>query len=308
MSDNKDANDSSGVNLVTVGRIATDMRDQGVELVLAGGDLIDGRGQGVEGLHTQYTAWIGAMAPVFNANIPVLAVPGNHEYWGDTEENCIAAWSQDITPILPGTRTDNPEYPGREFSFTHRNALFIGLDQNRFEKGEAPFYYRGNDLAWMTEQTDVPLQVTRPHIFVFGHMPQFMLSWGWSDTYLPNREAFWNILADARVKFYLTGHSHTYARALASTDDGLHTVEQIIAGSAGAGFETGWDGIYYESTRVTPLVWNNTYEGYLVFTIDDNTIIGQWRYYDPAAGRFEVGDEFGYNLPMPIPQQVGIVR
>jgi predicted MPP superfamily phosphohydrolase len=118
--------------MATVGRLAEDMQGQGGAIVLVGGDLIDGRGQNVTGLNAQYAKWIEAMAPVYDAAIPVYAVPGNHEYWCDTAENCVTAWTETMVPMLPSGRTDNVSSPGREYSFTFNNAFFIGLDQNQF--------------------------------------------------------------------------------------------------------------------------------------------------------------------------------
>lgn len=295
MSDNKDATADSGVNMATVGRFAEDMQDQGVSLVLVGGDLIDGRGLDVTGLNAQYAKWIEAMAPVYNASIPVYAVPGNHEYWGDSAESCVTAWNESIVPVLPPGRTDNADYAGREYSFTFNNALFIGLDQNQFGSS-MPDYYRGNDVAWVKEQLAGHDAITYPHVIVFGHMPQFMLQWGWSDVNKANREEFWNALESVNSKMYFTGHSHTYALGEATTISGGHSIYQILAGSAGAGFEPeGWTGVYYESDRVTPVDSNNAYEGYALVTITGENVRMDWRYYDSATGTFKSRAGFGYN-------------
>lgn len=95
-------------NLPAVQRIAADIVAQRANMVITGGDLIDGRGQGVAGLNVQYAAWIGAMAAVYNANIPVYAVPGNHEYWGDTKNSCIAAWNEAIAPPTARREDEQP--------------------------------------------------------------------------------------------------------------------------------------------------------------------------------------------------------
>ncbi len=116
------------------------------------------------------------MSPVYTAQIEVYAVPGNHEYWCDSADSCTSAWEQAMVPTFPPGRTDNPAMPGREFSFVHRNALFIGLDQNQFGPS-FPAYYRGNSIDWIEDrlaERDVSLQ---PHVVVFGHMPQFMTQW-----------------------------------------------------------------------------------------------------------------------------------
>lgn len=297
VSDSKDATDASGVNKAAVGRIAADMRAQGVSLVLVGGDLIDGRGQDVSGLNEQYAAWRSAMAPVYNAGIPVYSIPGNHEYWGDAAASCETAWGQSIVPYLPAGRTDHPSRPGREYAFTHQNAFFIGLDQNQFDRGSAPFYYRGNDVSWVTGHLQARKPAAYPHAFVFGHMPMFMTRYAWTDApFLANREDFWNALGSGGVPIYFTGHSHLYARGTATTADGLYALRQILAGSAGAGFDT-WDGVFYESSRIETEAWNNDKEGYSLVTITGKNVLVVWRYYDPASESFKVGDSITYSVP-----------
>lgn len=294
MSDNQDPDSEIGVNTATVARLANDIKDQGVSLVIVSGDLIDGDGAGLDGLNAQYAEWIAAMAPIYNSSIPVYAVPGNHEYWCDTAENCVTAWQESIVPILPEGRSDNSTYPGREYSFTSHNAFFIGLNQNQF--GDSmPAYYRGNDNEWVAEQLSLRDADSYPHVIAFGHMPQFMLQYGWSDENKTNRETLWNLLSDASAKIYLTGHSHTYALGLTTSADGAHSIYQIIAGSAGAGFETrSWDGIYYESDRATIIDRNNENEGYVLVTIDGAEVTMEWRHYDTSDGLFKSSSGFNY--------------
>ena len=163
-------------NLQAVQRMAADMAAQGVNMVIDGGDLVDGRGQNTAGLNAQYAAWIGAMAPLYNANIPVYAVPGNHEYWGDTKNSCIAAWSATIAPQLPAGRTNNPAHPDMEYSFVFKNALFLGINQNQFEQGvNRPYYYHGNDMDWIESELAKRDTSAQPHVIAFGHMPQFQM-------------------------------------------------------------------------------------------------------------------------------------
>lgn len=303
MSDNKWDKKTSAVqytNLDAVHSMANDMVIQGVSLVLVGGDLIDGRGEDTTGLISQYEAWLQAMSPVYTAQIEVYAVPGNHEYWCDSADSCTSAWEQAMVPTFPPGRTDNPAMPGREFSFVHRNALFIGLDQNQFGPS-FPAYYRGNNIDWIEDrlaERDVSLQ---PHVVVFGHMPQFMTQWGWTRPEdMENREAFWSLLGRAGGHLYFTGHSHVYAVGLASTQDGLVSLYQVIAGSGGAEAETtDWNGEYYEKDRVQPVDWddNQYLLGYALITIRGKDVSMVWRYVDPASGIFTSRKVFSYRQP-----------
>lgn len=300
MSDNKwdkKTSEAYCTNVDAVKRFSQDMVQQGVSLVLVGGDLVDGRGEGVNGLNAQYAVWLEAMFLVYQAGIPVYAVPGNHEYWCDTNSSCIDSWSQTIAPRLPAGRVDNPEHPGMEYSFVFKNALFIGLNQNQF--GDSfPAYYHGNDIDWIAGQLAMRNSFTQPHVIAFGHMPQFMTKWEWTrPADKSNREAFWNLLAGAGARMYFTGHSHLYAVGLAATEDGSHSIYQVISGSGGAEAEKNpWDGIYAENTRIQPVDWDEgSYrEGYALVTISGRDVKMEWRSYDQTTGAFRTRPVFSY--------------
>ncbi|MCL5022724.1 MAG: metallophosphoesterase [Nitrospirae bacterium] len=301
MSDNKwdkKTSEADYVNVEAVKRLSGDMVKQGVSLVIVGGDLIDGRGEGVSGLNAQYATWLDAMSAVYRAGVPVYAVPGNHEYWCDTNDSCIAAWNQTMAPTFPASRTDNPAFPGMEYSFIFNNAFFIGLNQNRFAD-TFPEYYRGNDVDWIAGQLAARDPSAQPHIITFGHMPQFMTKWEWTRPEdKSNREAFWSLLGNAGARMYFTGHSHLYAVGLASTEDGRYFLYQVISGSGGAEAEkSGWDGLYAEDTRVQPVDWDEGIyrEGYALVTITGRDVTLEWRYYDDTERVFKTKPVFSYS-------------
>ncbi len=300
MSDNKWDKTTSAVqytNVDAVRRLAGDMVQQGVSLVIVGGDMIDGRGEGVNGLDAQYASWLQAMFPLHKAGIPVYAVPGNHEYWCDTNSSCGDSWNERIVPTFPPGRRDNPACPGMEYSFVFNNALFIALNQNQFAD-TFPAYYRGNDIDWIAGQLAGRDPAAQPHVITFGHMPQFMTKWSWTRPEdKSNREAFWNLLGSAGARMYFTGHSHLYAAGLATTEDGRHSIYQIIAGSGGAEAEKSlWDGVYAENGRVQPVDWdgNDYREGYALVTVNGQEVTMEWRYYDQGAGSFKAKRAFAY--------------
>lgn len=303
MSDNKLGQATDPIhytNLPVVQRMAEDMVAQSVDMVIAGGDLVDGRGEDVAGLNAQYTAWIGAMAPVYDANIPVYAVPGNHEYYCDTKNSCTSAWDTTIAPLLPAGRTNNPGHPDMEYNFVFNNACFLGINQNQFEQGVyRPNYYHGNDMDWIGSRLAARDAVAQPHVIVFGHMPQFQAGYEWIDhTDVSNRDEFWNALAGAGAKMYFTGHSHLYALASIRTDEGSKSIYQILAGSGGAEKDS-WGGNYApsETSRITPIDKDTTYDGYALVTINDRHVTMEWRYYDPAEGIFKSRPGFTYDQP-----------
>ena len=97
---------------------------------------------------------------------------------------------------------------------------------------------------------------------------------------------------------YLTGHSHLYALALIQTKDGSKSIYQILAGSGGAEKES-WNGNYApsETSRITAIDKDTTYEGYALVTINDREVSMEWRYYDPADGVFKSRPGFTYTQP-----------
>lgn len=286
-------------NIPAVQRISADIVAQDVNMVIIGGDLVDGRGQDTFGLNTQYTEWIEAMSVVIDAKIPVFAVPGNHEYWGDTENSCNTAWNETIAPLMPQGRTSNPSYPDMEYSFAFKNAFFLGLNQNQFEQGDTrPYYYHGNDMSWISAQLAKRDVTAQPHVIAFGHMPQFQIGYEWDDTdQMANRDDFWNILGGAGAKMYLTGHSHLYALASVQAEDN-NSLYQIIAGSGGAELNS-WDGNYAasEAARITPIDQDTTHEGYALIAISDRQVTMEWRYYDPISEGFISKPGFTYEQP-----------
>jgi hypothetical protein len=87
---------------------------------------------------------------------------------------------------------------------------------------------------------------------------------------------------------------------LASTQDGLDSLYQVISGSGGAEAETtAWNGEYYEKDRVQPVDWdNNQYLlGYALITIRGKDVSMVWRYVDPASGIFISRKDFSYRQP-----------
>jgi hypothetical protein len=73
------------------------------------------------------------------------------------------------------------------------------------------------------------------------------------------------------------------------------SIYQILAGSAGAGFESGsWNGVYYEADRATSIDRSNDYEGYALVTIDGANVRMEWRYYDTVSETFKSRWGFTY--------------
>jgi hypothetical protein len=292
ISDTQSGTDVSGVNTASLTRIVSDLLEQNAELVLVGGDLIEGKGENGAGLNEQYQTWLQVMSPIIDADIPIAAIPGNHEYWGDSAVSSIESWEQMIVPYLLNFRSDDAAMPGRQYSFNFRNIMFLGLNQNQYDRGDAPFYYRGTDVDFVNEQLAARDSSAQYHVIAFGHMPQFMLMWDWSENYKQNRDQFWDMLGDANCRLYLTGHSHLYSRGLATMTTRDKSFYQVICGTGGAELDQYWDGNFFEDQRIINQVWNDRFWGYLLITVREMSIHCDWRYINPEKTPLQIGDSF----------------
>jgi hypothetical protein len=97
-----------------------------------------------------------------------------------------------------------------EYSFAHKDAAFIGLDE--YSDGQA----HQVDQAWLDGRL---AGVTEPHLFVFGHDPAFKANHqDCLGQYPEERNTFWESLEAAGAYAYFCGHDHFYD--LARVDDG----------------------------------------------------------------------------------------
>ncbi len=212
----------NGVNTVILGELATEMVNQEVDFVLFAGDLVTGSpNQAV--LESQLTTWRDTMAAVYDANIAVYCVRGNHDCSGDNGVS-IAAWNN-IFPELP----DNG--PAGEvnltYSVAHKNAFIVGFDQ--YIDGQR---HRVNQ-TWFDEQSAAN---SNPHVFVFGHEPAFKAKHlDCLDDYPTERDKFWFGIERAGGRAYFCGHDHFYDHARVDNDDEPNNdIHQYIVGTAGA--------------------------------------------------------------------------
>jgi hypothetical protein len=216
-----------GVSTTTVSRLAADILTNGVDLLLIGGDLIHGDGQPTSGLIEQYDVFKNYLTPLTNAGIACYAIPGNHEFWSESNSwsQVTGAWWQAFGQFLPqnGPTSPCPER-GMTYSFNHKSALFLGV--NLYTSGVSSWSYKGADTNWVQTQL---AGNTKPHVFVFGHVPQTSLAGTSSNA--QNVIAFWNLLANARCSAYFCGHSHSYQRILTRAPNGAGYIFQVMDGS-----------------------------------------------------------------------------
>jgi hypothetical protein len=261
--------------------IASSILGDSVDLVLVPGDLVEG-GPGITGtqMENQLRAWQGAMAPLYDAGVGVYPVRGNHE--ADVPGSA-AAWSAAFTGryALPA---DGPAgETGLTFSFTARNALFVGLD-------EYVDLHRVNQ-PWLDARLAAN---TLPHVFVFGHEPAFKVFH--SDclgSFPADRNAFWESLAAAGARVTFAGHDHFFDALRIDDGDGDADDDllQVVVGSGGGSLFTSYahNG---QNAPYTPVPLHHEAEhGYLLVEVSgegerdlDVTLTWKRRTVDPATG------------------------
>jgi hypothetical protein len=300
---NRGAQGKPCVNDAVVRRIAGDIVKEKVDFVLVAGDLVNGwfRNGGL-GYAMQYGNWKAAMSPVYRAGIKIYAVRGNHD--SGPERLALPPLPAHLEPP-PGSAAllkeaflkhcSGAHVPGNgpagevglTYSFTHKNAFVVGLDQFDDHQHEV-------NLLWLKVQLSAN---RKPHVFVFGHEPAFRLRHRDCLAFYPEkRDAFWDAIGEAGGRLYFCGHDHLYNRAVISDGKG-NAIRQIVAGTGG-GRLVSWPGTYAEGDRVKGEYTNSDHHGYVLVTVDRAKVTVSWKalVHDNGTQMFHVLDSFSYGL------------
>ncbi|MEN6373287.1 MAG: metallophosphoesterase [Smithella sp.] len=270
------------INDAVVQAIADDIAREKPDLVIVAGDLVNGwfRNGGTD-YDAQYKNWKGAMGSVYQAGIPVFPIRGNHD--SGPERLALPPLPANLEPpadtliqmkkvfrkifaepYIPQSGPVGEE--GLTYSFVHKNAFFICLDQFTGEQHKV-------NQAWLDRQL---AQNQTPHIFVYGHEPAF--GTGHKDNlgfFSNDRDAFWNAIGRAGGKIYFCGHDHFYNRTLISDDTG-RPIRQIILGTGG-GVLRKWSGLYQDKKRVKCEYHNGDHHGYVLVTVAEMRVTITWK-------------------------------
>lgn len=275
MGDNRGPDESPGVNTQIVSRIALDIANNTCQFVLVSGDMIWG---GFGDIRAQYNAWKNAMAPVYQAGIPIYPVRGNHEC---VQDPTGTVW-RTVFPNLP---TNGPAGEvGLTYSFAFSNVFCVGLDE----------YVRRHRInqTWLDAQLK---SNTRAHVFIFGHEPAFRVyHTDCLASYAAERDIFWHSLQRAGGQVYFCGHDHFYNRAVV-VEGAKPPMFQIVTGSGGAPLYP-WKGSYFDA-RVRLQYANTTLFGYGVVTVAERAIMVDWKALLPD-GRWQVLDSITIMKPI----------
>ena len=276
------AEDHNGVNVTITGEIAKATAAENAKFLLWTGDLVVGDPEGPT-FESMLLTWRDTMAPVYNRNIPVLAVRGNHESYC---KDSVAVWNK----VFSGKYAFPQNGPKTEKNLTYYYekgpVLAISLDQYAGTKEEI-------NQPWLDE---VLAKHKKPLIFPFGHEPGFMdgVHKDTLDAHPDNRDALWNSLIKAGCRAYFAGHDHLYDHMIITHDGDAPGTEmhQIVAGTAGAPFYKPGDYSGRNTTWTVKRAKNisDTY-GYILVEVDGNnaTVTFKGR---TAPGKYEAMDSF----------------
>lgn len=301
--DNRGANNTSCINDVVVRAIADDIVKENPDFILVAGDLVNGwfRNGGTD-YAVQYANWKNAMKSVYEAKIRAYPIRGNHdsgperlalpplparyEPSPDTpillKKAFTDAFSEDYIP-----KNGPVEEKGLTYSFVHKNAFIIGLDQ--FTGGG----HRVNQM-WLNRQLAENGSI---HVFVFGHEPAFDTSHRDNLAFYPKRrDAFWNSIGRAGARMYFCGHEHLYNRAMIP-DNGGNEIRQIVVGTGG-GTSKAWSDMGKSNKKAETEYHNSDHSGYALVTVTGPQVTVVWKalVISQPIDVWKILDEFTYSV------------
>lgn len=264
--DNDKANTSTGVTPY-LAPIIHYIAEEKPDMVLATGDLITGAlteptSPVFKKYDVQYAAFLKAVEPLKQANIPLYVIRGNHDYGEDNgDEDLQTVYTQTFANQMP--QNGPVDAKGLSYSFVHKNIKFIMVDQYVNATNKEPTL----PMDWLKAELE---SNKADHLFVLGHSPAYALTNEKKHHFnlydqRALRDDFWQLLIDNKVTAYICGHKHVYARG------NVHGVEQICVGNLGSALSYNPDQVDKSITDLFPtnsIAAKDNRPGYIIFTVD----------------------------------------
>ncbi len=259
------------VNTPVVNALAQAIAREDVAFVMAVGNLVYGQppsdpgGPGTN-LAVQFAQWKAALAPVYEAGIPVYPVRGERDARGDTPQG--TAFRAALGAAVP--RNGPTGEVGLTYGFAHRNAVILGLDQS-----VRP--HRVNQ-DWL--DANLPAGGW-PHLFVFGAEPAVQVE---TPDCLARERAARNAFLDGLARweghYYVCGGDRFYNRARLWTAGGGAALEQVVVGTGGAPAGE-WAGAYGRDYGEGGMAARERHvggmPGYLLVTVSNFAVTLAWK-------------------------------
>ena len=241
--------------------------------VLVPGDLV------YSGTLSAFQAWTNVMSPVYQADIGVHTIMGNHDI--ASVSGYISTFGAMVPDNGPATELN------RTYFVRYSNALVLALDtyvvQHQVNVGWVNAVLATNDML---------------HVFAMGHDPAFKVNHtDCLDDYPTVRSNFWNSLSNAACRVYFCGHDHFYDHMRLDDGDGdpSNDIHQLIVGTGGAPLYT--SGAYNGNNGTwTPVNVLREYQyGYVQVEIDGPVATLTW-HRRTGPDTFVVADTWSYSL------------
>jgi predicted phosphodiesterase len=195
----------SGFGEPVTTQLAEQMAHLKLDFVIHTGDLVYEAGENANPAEAFALKYFQPFAPLLR-QLPIYAVPGNHEYYHDARIEGNPYYFH-VFPPLAQLNPANQSSSGKRqyFALTFQNIQFIFLDSQVFF-GEEGKTEQERWLAQRLQDNEFTYSV------VITHVPPFTSSVIHPADSLPVRQAWHNKFAGAHVPLVLSGHSHNYER------------------------------------------------------------------------------------------------
>jgi hypothetical protein len=290
--DDFDNSCKSGINDFVLSKLAAEVVNEKCEVVLVPGDMVNGWwANGSTSYSDQFSYWkesINRYIVNENDTTRVYTVRGNHEdgnsdyppkppYSTRPDKALKASYIEAFKQYVPDNGPNEEKY--LTYSFTHRNAFFVGLD-------EYVNPHRVNQ-TWLDKQLE---QDHSPFVFVFGHEPAYAINHpDCLAYYSTQRRDFWNSIGKAGGRIYFCGHDHLYDRAHILDSSG-NKIYQVVIGSGGAP-RANWTPPYNDGSVIGDF-HNKVDVGYILVTVNDSTALVEWKAWDANLKTWVEKDHF----------------
>ncbi len=268
----------NGVDSFALRKIVQATIAEGADFILISGDLVDGSPNDIQ-FESQLLHWRNVMQPLYDTNIGVYPVRGNHDSYSKAVWDSV--FSGDYA--LPANGPVGEE--NITYSFTHKSAFVIGLDEY--------VTARRVNQAWLDAQL---ASNTRLHIFVFGHEPAFRLMTDGLDAFPNERDSFWRSIRDAGTRIYFCGHDHHYDHTRIDNGDGRidNDVHQIITVGGDKFYSDAWYQGHNNPWVPLRIHYENWRSGYVLVEINGPKATVTWKYRTSVPYTFVTGEAFTY--------------
>jgi hypothetical protein len=263
--------------------------------------------------------------PYRNYNLPIFAIPGNHDgaiFTGEPAKS-LDAFVENFCAVTPGRNPDSQgvvrttmDQPGVYFTLNAPFVKFIGLYSN---VGEGATEGVISSPTVGTAQLDfLKAQLTAAKaerangqgraLIIATHHPPFT----GSPTHVPSPTMLKQIdqvcaAVGIQPDMHLSGHSHLYERYTRTVGKqqipyivagmgGFYNLPGLKAGTGSTAPQTPVSGTDASGNPLTLEVYNNTTFGFMRMTVSANSIVGEFVTVDTATGKTGLGDSFTVDL------------